>query len=127
MGDPTACHGGCEVRVTEVGDGVGVVSLLGEHDLATADEVRDGFARLVLRGANVVVDLSETRFIDSSTLHALEDGRRLAAQHGMRVSFQLATHVIVERVLEITGALQAWPVFRTREEATLAVRPAAAS
>ena len=111
-----------EVRIADVRDGVGVVLLHGEHDLSTAGEIRNTLVLLLERGANVILDLSETEFIDSSTIHALEDGQRVASRHGMRIGLQLDTQSIVTRVLELTGALEAWPVYRTRAEAMQALR-----
>jgi anti-anti-sigma factor len=115
-------HGESEVRIAQVADGVGIVSLLGEHDLWTAAEVRNTLASLIQKGVDVVVDLGETQFIDSSIIHALEESKHLALQHGKRVSFQLETPAAVERVLELTGVLKAWPVYGTRAEAINAVR-----
>jgi anti-sigma B factor antagonist len=117
-------RGRSEVRTTEVTNGIGVVQLIGEHDLSTASEVRNSLALLLESGADVVVDLSETRFIDCSIIHALEDGEQLAERRGVRVILQSPTHVMVRRVLELTGARQSWPVYGTRGEAIEALRPA---
>lgn len=114
------------MRVADVAGHVGVVSLLGEHDLATQAELEDAVAAVLDADADVVVDLSETEFIDSSTIHSLERARQLAAERGKRVTVQTSTqHAIVERVLELTGALAAWPVYRTRDEAVDALTKAA--
>lgn len=99
---------------------------MGEHDLATQAEFEDAVAAVLDTDADVVVDLSETEFIDSSTIHSMERVRQLAAERGKRVTVQTSTqHAIVERVLELTGALAAWPVYRTREEAVEALTKAA--
>jgi anti-sigma B factor antagonist len=112
-----------EVRVTHVAGDVAVVSLLGEHDLATAWEVRNAIAfALIEQGTHVVADLSETEFIDSSIVHALFDSEQLASEHGRRLSLQLRAHAGVQRVLEITGMLDVLPVYGTRAEAIDAVR-----
>jgi anti-anti-sigma factor len=114
------------VRVADVAGHVGIVSLLGEHDLATQAELEDAVAAVLDADADVVVDLSETEFIDSSTIHSLERARQLAAERGKRVAVQTSTqHTIVERVLELTGAIAAWPVYRTRDEAVEALTKAA--
>lgn len=114
------------MRVADVAGYVGVVSLLGEHDLATQAELEDAVAAVLETDADVVVDLSEAEFIDSSTIHSLERARQLAAERGKRVTVQTSTqHAIVERVLELTGALAAWPVYRTRDEAVEALTKAA--
>jgi anti-sigma B factor antagonist len=115
-----------EVRVARLGDDIAVVSLLGEHDLATAAEVRTILVALLEQGAVIVVDLSETEFIDSSVIYALVDGKLLASEHGSRMGFQLQTGTAVHRVIEICGLLKAWPVYGSRDEAIAALthRPA---
>jgi anti-sigma B factor antagonist len=111
-----------EVRVTHVAGDVAVVSLLGEHDLATAWEVRNAIAfALIEQGTHVVADLSETEFIDSSIAHALVDSEQFASERGLRISLQLQTHDSVKRLLEISG-LDALPIYGTRAEAIDAVR-----
>ena len=55
-----------EVRVGESVSGVSVVSLLGEHDMASADEVRAALQSGLEGSDGMVVDLSQTLFIDSS-------------------------------------------------------------
>jgi anti-anti-sigma factor len=114
------------VRVARVGGDVAVVSLLGEHALAIA-EVRNTLRSLLEQGTDIVVDLSETEFIDSSVIYALVDGNLLASEHGSRMSFQLQTDAAVHRVLEIRGLLKVWPVYGSRDEAIAALRQARAS
>ncbi len=113
-----------QVRVTHVAGEVAVVSLLGEHDLATAWEVRNAVAFALERGAHLVVDLSETEFIDSSIIHVLFESEQLASGHGRRVSLQLQADADVRGVLEINGLLEELPVYCTRAEAIDAVRKA---
>jgi anti-anti-sigma factor len=69
--------------------GESFISLLGEHDLATAWEVRNAITFALEQGTHVVVDLSETEFIDSSIIHVLSESEQLAQEHGLRVSVQL--------------------------------------
>jgi anti-sigma B factor antagonist len=110
-----------EVRVARLPGEIAVISLLGEHDIATAWEVRNAIAFALAQGTNLVVDLSETEFIDSSIVHALVDSEQLASEQGLRISLQLQTHGSVKRLLEISG-FEALPVYGTRAEAIDAVR-----
>lgn len=110
-----------EVRVARAPCGVVVVSLLGEHDIATAAEIRYALFSALEQGAGIVVDLSETELIDSSIIYALVDARLLASERGSRISFQLQTDAAANRVLEICGLLKVWPVYGTRAEAIAAV------
>ncbi|MGZ4413929.1 MAG: STAS domain-containing protein [Gaiellaceae bacterium] len=110
------------VRVVHLPGDVAIVSLLGEHDLATASEVRNALTFAVAQGTHLVVDLSGAEFIDSSIIHALLESVELAAVEGRRVSLQVQTDASVRRVLEITGVLEALPARATRREAIAAVR-----
>jgi anti-sigma B factor antagonist len=110
-----------EVRVARVPGEIAVISLLGEHDIATVWEVRNAIALALEQGTHLVVDLSETEFIDSSIAHALVDSEQFASEQGLRLSLQLQTHDSVKRLLEISG-LDALPIYGTRAEAIDAVR-----
>jgi anti-anti-sigma factor len=114
-----------EVRVACLPGEVAVISLLGEHDVATAWEVRNAVALAVEHGAHVVLDLSETEFVDSSIVHVLVDSVQLVSGQGLSISLQLPACASVNRVLEMIleiGGLQALPVYGTRIEAIDAVR-----
>jgi anti-anti-sigma factor len=94
-----------------------VVLLRGEHDLATSAEVAGVVANVVGTCRSVVIDLSETEFIDCSIVHVLEESRDLGRARGHQVTFQIRTGSFVERVLDLTGMLDALPVYRTRADA----------
>ena len=59
-----------------------VVELQGEHDLASADSLLDTLSSLLDTHRVVVADLSETLFVDSSTLGALVRADRKARTLG---------------------------------------------
>lgn len=63
-------------------DDVHVLALLGEHDVSTAPELRSEIERIAGAGGDVIVDLSQTEFIDSSIVGVLVDGYRRAEQDG---------------------------------------------
>jgi anti-anti-sigma factor len=111
-----------EVRVAGLPGETAVISLLGEHDIATAGEVRNAIACALEQGTHPVVDLSETEFIDSTIIHVLFESKQLAQENGQRVSLQLPADARVRRALEITGMLDLLPVYGTRAEAIDAVR-----
>jgi anti-sigma B factor antagonist len=111
-----------EVRVARLPGEIAVISLLGEHDLATAWEMRNALALAFEQGTHVVVDLSETEFIDSTIIHVLLESKQLAQEHGTVGQLAIAAHARVKRPLEITGMLDVLPVYGTRAEAIDAVR-----
>jgi anti-anti-sigma factor len=91
-----------EVRVQLDGSGGVLISVVGEFDIA----LHDPFLQAVERGTgDVVVDLSETTFLDSTGLRALVTGWNTAGARGARLSIDRASDVA--RVsLEITGLVE---------------------
>jgi len=87
---------------TSAEDGRAVVSLLGECDLTTRDELTTVLLTAVDSAPVIVVDLAGLRFIDSSGVHGLVTGHHAARRQGRRL------HVVnaggaVAHVLEVTG------------------------
>jgi anti-sigma B factor antagonist len=91
------------VLSTETTPERGVISIKGELDAYTAPAVEEQIAHMVDGGiTNVVLDLSETGFLDSSGLRAiLTAHRRLEHDQGGLVL--RAPSEPVTRLLEITG------------------------
>jgi anti-anti-sigma factor len=111
-----------EVRVDGSVSGVSVVSLLGEHDLASADEVRAALQSGLEGSGGMVVDLSQTLFIDSSVIHALYDARRELGERGRQLVLQLQTASVLVRALEVSGLADALPVAHDRDAAIALAR-----
>ena len=78
-----------------------VVTLSGEHDIASSHEVRRALAE-VRDAPLVVVDLHECTFIDSTVLGVLVSASRRSAEVGRRLVAANASG-IVAKALEITG------------------------
>ena len=86
------------IDVNEVADGIVVVQLAGELDLATAPELVDRLAVVRSRSASrIVVDVSRLTFVDSSGLNALVAAARPA--NGRLVVAAPSPHLA--RVLDI--------------------------
>jgi anti-sigma B factor antagonist len=86
---------------TDVVDGVGVVSVSGEVDLVTAEQLRHTLEEVIERSSDVVVDLARLSFIDSSGLSALVDAHRRAREAGGTLTIRNPTSML-RRLLEIT-------------------------
>lgn len=98
---------GVEVRPEPLGDGRVVVRISGELDLSTRDVVAQA-VRSVLhtdRTADIVVDLSGTRFLDAGGIGALVLARSLARDAGAQLAVRGASG-LVAAVLHITHADQ---------------------
>ncbi len=109
------------VLTAQVASAVTVVSLLGEHDISTADELRATLATLLQADAGVVLDLSETEFVECQIMHVLQDSLHQAPEHGGRISLQSPTRPIVKRVFDLIGTTEAWPLYATQVEAIRAL------
>jgi len=95
-----------------------LVALQGEHDASTAPAIRAQLEAILRTGTAVVVDLSTTRFIDSSVLAVLIDANRVTEEHeGKRFGLVVASHTPPERLLGLVGLLRQFEVFQSVEEA----------
>ncbi|MHB1930900.1 MAG: STAS domain-containing protein [Acidimicrobiales bacterium] len=81
-------------------DGVHVVSLYGQLDLANAQRVREMLVET--GGTSLVVDLSRLQFMDSSGIAALLGARNEIITAGQEFELRGAQG-IVRRVLEVSG------------------------
>lgn len=75
------------VEVKDV-DGTHVIALRGEIDLQTSPQVRAAILESLGRGVPVVVDMSDTAYIDSSGVASLVEGYQSARGKGL--AFALA-------------------------------------
>lgn len=96
---------------------VKVVSLVGDHDLITAEEVRERLDGCLASGDGLVVSLMETEFLDSSILHVLFDADKRLKERDRQLVLHVATASIVARVLEISGLRQQVPCAGSLEAA----------
>ena len=83
-----------------------LVVLGGEHDLSSAEALRQTFHQSLGRCDHLIVDLSAVEFIDSTTIRVLMETRGHAIERDRKLSVVLGTAAIVERVLEISGILK---------------------
>ena len=109
-------------RVERPEPGAAVVVLLGEHDLATAHDLRRLLDGLREEKVGVVVDLSEAQFVDSSILHQLVAAHQEATKLGTGFVLQLGTTSIVRRVVEISGLNKLLPCADDRADAVRKAR-----
>ncbi|MBV9315244.1 MAG: STAS domain-containing protein [Pseudonocardia sp.] len=97
--------------------GAAIVELVGAHDLSTVSALREVFSLLVTGPDLIVVDVTETEFIDMSVLGGLVSLDRDVQKRGGQFRLQLGPSRIVWRVLEITGLFYHFEVVQTREAA----------
>jgi anti-sigma B factor antagonist len=101
----------------EMVSGVPVVAAPGEIDITNAGELRAALAESAARGpGSLVVDLTRTRFCDTSGLHALVGARKRAQAEGGDLLLVTAGAAI-PRIFAITGLDQVFASFTSLEEA----------
>ena len=94
-----------------------IVGVRGEIDLFTAPEFKQRIGNAIDAGrTRVIVDLTQTTFIDSSSLGVLISAhRRLKLRHGQLVI--VADHSAVRNTFRVTGLESVFDLVRTREDA----------
>jgi anti-sigma B factor antagonist len=105
------------IKTEQLSDGVYVISLTGEVDLYTAPEFKEQLVEIIGNGAStVVVDLTETTFIDSTTLGVLVGGvKRLRPEGGQLVL--VCSDRNITKIFEITGLDKVFTIHATLAEA----------
>ena len=113
-----------DIKTEKLRDGAYVISLSGEVDLYTAPEFKQQLLEVVGQGASdVVVDLSDTTFIDSTTLGVLVGGvKRLRTNEG-QLSLVCSDRNIT-KIFEITGLDRVFTIYGSRDEAVSRIGPA---
>jgi anti-anti-sigma factor len=93
--------------------GVAVVTLLGEHDMASAGEVYESI-RSAASDAPVVVNLSNAEFIDSTIIATLLRAHEECEQP---VVLEITMSHPARKILDITGLLSVIPTADERNQA----------
>ena len=106
-----------DVNTENLSDGQYVISLSGEVDLYTAPEFKQQLLEVIEQGGrDVIVDLSNTTFIDSTTLGVLVGGvKRLRTNEG-QLSLVCSDRNIT-KIFEITGLDRVFAIHPTLEAA----------
>jgi anti-sigma B factor antagonist len=106
-----------DIKTERLDDKSYVIALAGEVDLYTAPEFKQQLLDVIGQGAkDVVVDFSETTFIDSTTLGVLVGGvKRLRTNDG-QLSLVCSDRNIT-KIFEITGLDRVFTIYGSRDEA----------
>ena len=110
-------HMNFDIKTEQLGDDAYLISLTGEVDLYTAPEFKKELLDAISQGAKqVIVDFSETTFIDSTTLGVLVGGvKRLRTNDG-QLSLVCSDRNIT-KIFEITGLDRVFTIYPTRVDA----------
>src|SRR3954451_5219320 len=104
-----------------VDDATQVVAVRGEIDLFTAPELKSALAEAIESGhSRIVVDLTDTTFLDSTALGVLIGAvKRLRSRDGRLTIVNVDENIA--KTFEITGLDQIFPISATRDEAIKAL------
>ena len=106
-----------DIKTDQLSSEAYVISLSGEVDLYTAPEFKQQLLDVIGQGGTeVVVDFTNTTFIDSTTLGVLVGGvKRLRTNDG-RLSLVCSDRNIT-KIFEITGLDRVFAIHPTRDDA----------
>jgi anti-sigma B factor antagonist len=106
-----------DLKTERLGEDAYVIALAGEVDLYTAPELKQQLIEVIGAGAKeVVVDLTDTTFIDSTTLGVLVGGVKRLRPNGGQLSL-VCSDKNITKIFEITGLDKVFPIHATRAEA----------
>jgi anti-sigma B factor antagonist len=107
----------------EVVEGVPVVVAPGEIDITNAEALRSALLRAAVNGhGTLVVDMTCTRFCDSSGMHALIAAHKRAQAEGREVLLVIPSTTVL-RVFALTGIDHVIPNFTSLAEALAQTGP----
>jgi anti-sigma B factor antagonist len=110
-----------DIKTEQLSDKTYVISLAGVVDLYTAPEFKQQLLEVIAQGGTqVIVDFTNTTFIDSTTLGVLVGGvKRLRTNDG-QLSLVCSDRNIT-KIFEITGLDRVFSIYPTRDEAVAAL------
>ena len=106
--------------------GVWVFTLIGEHDISIQPSLQQRLEQIFDAGSNVIVDLSQIEFMDSTVLLGLAYGRQRvidAPEHTLAIV--APPDGVARRLLTLTGIDEGIPMWDTRTEALAHITPPA--
>ena len=106
-----------DIKTEQLGNDTYVIALSGEVDLYTAPEFKQQLLEIIGKGGkDVVVDLSDTTFIDSTTLGVLVGGVKRLRPNGGQLSLVCSDRNIT-KIFEITGLNKVFDIYESRDAA----------
>jgi anti-sigma B factor antagonist len=114
-----------DIKTEKLRDDAYLIALSGEVDLYTAPEFKQQLLEVVGQGGrDVVIDFTDTTFIDSTTLGVLVGGVKRLRPNGGQLSLVCSDRNIA-KIFEITGLDKVFPIYATRNEAVEKLETAA--
>jgi anti-anti-sigma factor len=90
------------IEVVREADRITALDLYGEFDINSSPQIIEHAQPVLDDDNHLIINLSDTTFIDSSVVHALVHAAAAAKARGNVLVIQLGTTAIVERVITLT-------------------------
>jgi anti-sigma B factor antagonist len=119
IGDPTPFA----IDVAPTSDQRIRVSVFGELDLVSSSRLERALRRELLSDNDVLLDLSQIEFIDSTGLHAIVSAVRTAKGVGRKLNLSADLPPHARRLMEIVGLLPLVPIAGDERSGDLPERP----
>jgi anti-sigma B factor antagonist len=99
--------------------GMAIVSLVGEHEAFSADQIETTVDEAIAEGLAVIVDLTQTDFLDSAAVTVLLRARDEAQRRNLRFALVIddSTGWPVRQLLDVTGLVSVFPIAANRDDA----------
>ncbi len=110
------------VSVHHLGDDRWIIALDGEHDISTQPMLTDALTRVFATGTRIVLDLSETTFIDSTVIRTLLLAHQPANQTpGEQLVIVAPPGGVPARTIALTGLQSQLSVYPDKTSALAAI------
>jgi anti-sigma B factor antagonist len=106
-----------DIKTDQLGPDAFVIALSGEVDLYTAPEFKQQLLEVIGQGGKeIIVDFTDTTFIDSTTLGVLVGGVKRLRPNGGRLAL-VCNDRNITKIFEITGLNKVFEIYDTRDDA----------
>lgn len=105
------------VTIEVISAGAAIVTLGGDHDVASRDAIADAFG-VAATGRDLLVDMTDCTFIDSTIIKLLLQTMRSMAENDARMELviDIDSHGHVARVAELMGISDVIPTHGSRRD-----------
>jgi anti-sigma B factor antagonist len=109
------------IALDQIGRELWLVVVGGEQDVATVERLREELERAELSGGDIVVDLSQATFIDSSIAGLLLEYGLLPASDDVSIALVIPAAGFPAKVLRLMEVYDRLPAYESREDALRAL------
>jgi anti-sigma B factor antagonist len=109
------------IALDQIGRELWLVVVGGEQDLATVERLREELERAELDGGDIVVDLSQATFIDSSVATLLVEHGLRPATDEVSIALVIPAAGFPAKVLRLMEVYDKLPAYESRDDALRAL------